>query len=72
MNTNEVKYALGSTVNDGLLCVDGHDSKVTTEFDEGERYEGLVKLFDSFSDAMDYVVEHEYWALTPVVFNHTN
>jgi len=69
--TEKNKYALGSTVTDGLLCVDGHEHTVTTEFDKGENFEGLVKLFDNYEEAKDYAVNNEYYALQPIIFNHS-
>jgi hypothetical protein len=65
----EKKYALGSNVSDGLLCVDGHDRTVSTDFQEGGRYEGLVKLFDSKEEAYEYIKGNDYWALEPVEFS---
>ena len=64
-----VKFALGSIVNPGLLCVDGHDREISTDFDEGGRYEGLVKVFDTEEEAHQYIRDNEYWALEPLEFN---
>lgn len=68
-NTQTVQYALASTVNDGLLCrkEDG-TVVVSTEYEDGEIYEGSVKLFDTIEAANAYIESTESWALTPLEF----
>ena len=62
------KYALGSTVSAGLLCKDGHEIKVSTDFSEGGRYEGLVMIFDTLEEANQYIEETGSWALEPIKY----
>lgn len=67
--TLAIQYALGSHVNDGLLCRTGDGRFViSTEFEDGERYEGDVKLFDSEADAQAFIDEGDRNALYVVQF----
>lgn len=65
---NKNGFALRSTVTDGLLCIDGHTAEVSTDFDEGGRFEGLVRLFNTIEEANEYINENEYYALEPTEF----
>ena len=67
-NVKEMKkIALKSTVNPGLLCKDGVGNYVvSTEYLEGQRYDDLVKTFDSKEEAMEFIREKEFYALEPI------
>lgn len=64
------RFALASTVNDGLLVKNDGNYEVATEleFDSIEDYNQAVKKFDSIEEANKFIEENEYWALTPVEF----
>lgn len=49
---------LASNTADGLLCKteDGH-LIMSTEFNEGEKFEGKLKTFNGFEEAEDWVLQ---------------
>ena len=58
------KYALESTVNNGLLCKDGAGNYiVSTEYHTHEKYSGLLKVFDTKDEADNFIREKEFYAL---------
>lgn len=64
------KYALASTVKDGFLCKQDHSYEVSTGDNYEAEYENSLVLFDTEAEAMQFIEEHEYWALEPVEYTN--
>ena len=67
------KYALESTVNNGLLCRDGTGNYiVSTEYHTHEKYSGLLKMFDTKDEADNFIREKEFFALVIAEINQND
>lgn len=64
------KYALASTVKDGLLCKQDHSYEVSTGNDYEGEYENSLVLFETEAEARRFIEEHEYWALETVEYTN--
>lgn len=66
-------YALANLYKGGYLVKDGTGNyKVNAEkdYESADDYNKSVKKFNSIKDANDFIKEHKYWALEPVIFVH--
>lgn len=71
IKNDSIKYALASQNRDGLLVkndIGGHDVSTEIDFENEDDYKNSIILFDSELEAMKFIEDHDYFALTPVVY----
>lgn len=69
MKKNNI-IVLESTVSDGFLCKTGDGNYVvSTEYHNGQRYDDLVKTFESKEDANEFIKNNGFYALQTLEVN---